>query len=140
MNNIEIINESERKGNISNIMRSSSHMYSHIMKVISIRPILTGWIGTIKNQIKELNKITNSSHWREVLDNPTRLSKIKEDALKDYAKDGNLNGEIYFNLVYNDINDISKFKDKEFIKNYLISKLDPRKDKDMIDYIKNELS
>ena len=134
MSNI-IINES-RSGDISNIIKSSTHIYSHLMKFISIKPKLTSWVSTIYEQSGQLNNITKVSYWREVTNNKSKLLKIRNDAIAKYSKDGNSNGEIYFNIVYNDFYDIDKFKDKDLLKSYLLNHCDSD-EKDMYEYIEN---
>lgn len=138
MNNL--INEAGRSGNISNIMNCSIHIYSHLMKFISVKPILKGWINTIKVQSAQLSEITNNSYWRDVTNNPSRLEKIKRDAIYEYEKDDNKNGEVQFNIVHNDFYDITKFKDISIIKNYMINHADRIKDQEIIDYINKELN
>ena len=136
MNDI-IFNES-RAGDISNIVNSSAHMYSHLMKFISVRPILPGWIGTIINQSNELNKITNKSYWRDVINNPSKLEKIKREAIAEYEDDGNRNGDIQFTIVHNTFNNITMFKDRDMLKSYMLIYLDPNDD--MYKYIEDKFS
>lgn len=138
-NMIDILITESKAGDLHNIEVSSAHIYTHLMKFISIRPISTSWIGTIKNQNKELIKIKNTSYWREVANDPVRLEKIKRKAISDFENDGNKNGEILFNVVHNDLYDITKFKDINILKNYMISHLDPIEDQDMINYVNHQL-
>lgn len=134
----DIINES-KAGDINNIVNSSYHIYSHLMKFVTVRPILPGWIGTINEQCDQLMGIANATCWREVTGSPSKLAKIKRKAIEEYNKDNkNMNGEIAFNIVYNDFYDITKFRDKSILKDYMISHLDPVKDKEIIEKI-NEI-
>ena len=105
------------------------------MKFISIKPISKRWINTIRVQIGQLEELDNATCWREINGDPIKLARIKRKALNGYKKDGNDNGEIYFNIIYNDLYDITKFRDREYIKNYLLKHLDPVKDQEIYDYI-----
>ena len=135
MDNYEIIEES-RKGEKSTIENSSIHIYSHLMKFISVKPILPGWIGTISEQSRNLIEITNASYWRDVTNNPSKLAKIKRKAIIEYEDDGNRNGDIQFTIVYNTFSNITMFKDRALLKSYMLSHLDPKKD-DMYKYIED---
>lgn len=134
----KLITESNRAGSISNIVNCSAHIYSHLMKFISVRPISKRWINTIKVQSGQLAEISNVSFWRDVTNNPSKLEKIKRDAITEYEKDGNKNAEVQFNIVHNDFYDITKFKDINILKNYMLNHLDPIKDVEIIDYINEE--
>ena len=134
-----LITENNRAGSIGNIINSSAHIYSHLMKFISVRPISKRWINTIKVQSGQLAEITNVSYWRDVTNNPSKLEKIKRDAITEYEKDGNKNAEVQFNIVHNDLYDITKFKDINILKNYMLDHLDPIKDSEIVDYINDEL-
>lgn len=136
MNNI-IFNES-RAGDISNIVKSSAHIYSHLMKFISVKPILTSWVKTIDNQSGMLTGITNASFWRDVTNDPLKLEKIKRRAIDEYERDGNRNGDIQFNIVYNTFYDITMFKNRAMLKSYMMSHLDPNDD--MYKYVENKFS
>lgn len=133
-----LITEGKRAGSIDNIINSSSLIYAHLMKFISVRPILPGWIGTIIEQSDQLAEINNAGYWRDVMNDPIRMERIKRQAINTYKKDGNKNAEAQFNIVHNDFYDIRKFRDKNVIKNYLISHLDPIKDQGMIDHIEEK--
>ena len=116
-------NES-RSGDTHNIIESSALIYAHLMKYISVKPILTSWIDTIFEQSRQLNNITNISYWRNVLYNPSKIKSIQRKAISIYTKDGNMNGESVFSIVYQDFPSIEMFKSIENLKKYMISKSD----------------
>ena len=135
-----ILDEGVKSGNIQNIKNSSYHIYSHLMKIVMINNILTGWIGTIFEQNKQLIDITNKSHW---ISAKQKMDYIKNKAIKEYTDDGNSNGEIAFNIVYNDFPNIELFKDKELLRNYIIKCINKKsisaRDKDeLINYVKSK--
>lgn len=132
----EYYNESKRSGGIHNIENSCVHLYAHLMKFISVKPILTGWVGTIIEHLYQLSRINNQSYWRNIHNNQAKLNDIRRKAIKEYEKDGNKNGDIQFNVVYNNFYSILLFRDIKFVKLYLINHCD--NDENMISYINNK--
>ena len=136
---IDILITESKAGDLHNIEASSAHIYAHLMKFVAVRPISKTWISTINEQCEQLAGINNASYWREVANDPVKLEKIKRKAISDFENDGNKNGEVLFNIVHNDLYDITKFKDINVLKKYMINRLDPAKDQDMINYVNHQL-
>lgn len=135
-----LLNESTKSGSIQNIKKSSYHIYSHLMKIVMINNILNSWIGTVFEQNDQLMNITNKSYWSEA---KQKMTYIKNEAIREYTKDGNPNAEIAFNIVYNDFPNIELFKDKELLRNYIIKYINKKnisaRDKDeLINYVKSK--
>ncbi len=133
-----LLNEGEKSGNISNIKKSSYHIYSHLMKIVMLNNILTDWFGTIFEQNDQLMGITNKSHWTEA---KQKMNFIKRKAIEEYTEDGNPNAEIAFNIVHNDFPNIELFKDRGLLKDYIIKYINKKsispKEKDKLINIVN---
>jgi len=138
-NMIDILITESKAGDLHNIEASSAHIYAHLMKFVAVRPISKTWISTINEQCEQLAGINNASYWREVMNSPIRMEKIKRWALDEYEKGGNKNAEVQFNIIHNDFYDITKFKNKDILKNYMLNHLDPIEDQDIIDHINKQL-
>ena len=134
---MDVLNES-RSGDVQNIVKSSSHIYSHLMKIVMNKEVLKRWINTVIAQNEELLKITNKTYWAEA---KTKMNSIKVKAINEYVADGNNNEYVAFNIVYNDFSNIELFKDKNKLKNYMIksvkSKNISNKD-ELISYIESK--
>ena len=85
----EIILESNSKSSDIKIVFSSVPLiYSHIMKFVSIRPILSGWAGTIFRQIDNLQKVTSNAHWNYIQENcQSDINKAIERAISKYLEE-----------------------------------------------------
>lgn len=73
------------------IINSSMILISHMMKCVADTRMSSGWIGTIFNQSKELNKVDSPSHWssvlKEIKSDPSISEEIMNDACKLFIKD-----------------------------------------------------
>ena len=85
----EIILESNNKSSDIKIVFSSIPLiYSHMMKFVSIRPILSGWAGTIFREINNLQKVTSNAHWNYIQENcQSDIDKAIERAISTYLKE-----------------------------------------------------
>lgn len=85
----EIILESNSKSSDIKIIFSSIPLiYSHMMKFVSIRPILSGWAGTIFREIGNLQKVTSNAHWNYIQENcQSDIDKATKRAISTYLED-----------------------------------------------------
>ncbi len=136
---LEIVDESgKRSGTIDNIVKSSAHVYCHLMKYVYVYPILKGWVRTIYEQCNQLSEITNKSFWRDVLNNPRKLEEIKTRAITEFAKDNeNINAEIVFAGIQHDFPDIQVFQSWPIVQKYMVNYAEMIYNYDMSNFVKN---
>lgn len=117
-----LIEESKKSGGKSNIENSASHIYSHLMKIVSVKNKSGSWVKTVFEQYEQLIEITNETFWRDVKKDPIRLERIKRKAIHEYIKDGNLNANVWYNFVDNEFNhDIREFQNLEKLRDFMIN-------------------
>ena len=111
----------EISGFESGTANHSAHAYSHLMKCVSNNEINTSWIGTILNANKYLYSRAPLNSIRKVMSDKKALDNIKYDAIDEYHKEGNKDGERMFEIVLKDFPTIMDLRDPIKVTNYLIA-------------------
>lgn len=140
---IDIMMESA-KTSVSKIENCSIHIYSHLMKMVTNDSIHKDWVQTVYEQHRQLKQITNSSYWKVVSNDESKMRDIKNKAMEEYIEDHNTNAEAAFNAVYNGIrgmnngfSSITKFQDWNALKKFMIFNAEFHGDDEMVEYIEN---
>lgn len=103
----------------SSIASFACHEYSHLMKIVRYDQISPSWVYTVLNsniglyeqRIVSINKVMSNQHI---------LDKIKYDAIKEYHKDGNTDGERMFEIIKDVFPSIMDLRDPIKVTDYLI--------------------
>ena len=120
MENKDLILNENISTDISRIINCSTHIYSHLMKITMVTPISDSWIRTVAEQSRQLAKINNTSYWKAVTEDSSKMSKIRNNAIAEYTKDHNKDAETAFNLVYQEFSNIILFQQWTCLKDYII--------------------
>lgn len=83
-----LLESNSKSSDINRVFSSIPLIYSHMMKFISIRPILSGWAGTIFNHINNLQRVTSNAHWNYINSNcQDKIDTAMEESINIYLKD-----------------------------------------------------
>lgn len=132
---LQLIEEANYKVEVKKLQKCAAHCYSHLMKCSQVSPMTNSWVSTIKRQHELLCGISNS-HWSQALQDPNLIESIRKDAIEEYSKEGNPNGEIAFTVVKNTFNSLNELKDISKLRMFLLAKAMNNNDDEMVDNIR----
>ena len=137
MENFDLLNESRgnRRTEVNNIINSSYHIYSHLMKFVGANYNSKSWADTVYNQSNQLRGITNAGFWREA---EGRFEEVKRKAIKEYIDEKNPNADTAFGIVYQSFPNLYSLQSWPNLKAFMIdwcSKSNDKVSQDVIDHI-----
>lgn len=92
---------------VNNIVASSIHIYSHLMKFVGAKYKSKSWVKTVHEQNRQLLEVNNNSYWREA---EGKIDTIKRKAIAEYVKEGNQNPEVALSIVLQSFPNLESLK------------------------------
>ena len=137
MDNFDLLIEGKdnRKTQINNIINSSYHIYSHLMKFVGASYNSKSWVNTVYEQSSQLRDITNASYWREA---ETHIEEVKRKAIQEYVKERNPNADTALGIVLQTFPTLSSLQYWGPLKQFMIywcSKANNTESKEVIEHI-----
>ena len=120
---------------VNNMIASSIHMYSHLMKFVGAKYKSKSWVKTIREQNRQLLEVNNNSYWREA---ESKIDSIKRKAISEYVKESNQNPEVALGIVLQSFPNLESLKSIGKLNAFMIEWCKKDKSdlaKDVLEYI-----